>query len=66
MNKTEGPGLNKGSKKRIKKLIERWIEDSPHHTPRPAEEGEIEETAPLNPEFALETEEEIESPPSSS
>jgi general secretion pathway protein E len=66
LNKTEGPGLNKGSKKRIKKLIERWIEDSPHHAPRPVEEGGIEEIAPLDPEFALETEEEIESPPSSS
>jgi general secretion pathway protein E len=66
LNKTEGPGFNKGSKKRIKKLIERWIEDAPHNAPRPAEEGGIEETAPLNPEFALETEDEMESPPSSS
>ncbi len=45
-------------------MIQRWIEGSPHHAQWPAEEGGIEETVPRNPDPPLETEEEMESPPS--
>jgi len=67
-NSTQGPPFPKGSNNRVKKLIQRLIEGSPKPGPKEAEEGGIEETfpRPRNPEPALETEEERESPPSSS
>ena len=62
--KREEPQLAERSKKRVKQVVLKFIEDSHRDDLRQTEEGEIEETAPRKPEPTLEIEEEREFPPS--
>lgn len=62
--KREEPLLAERSKKRVKQVVLKFIEDSHRDDLRQTEEGEIEETAPRKPEPTLEIEEESKFPPS--
>jgi general secretion pathway protein E len=65
LNKTlKDPPFPKGSNDRVKRLIQRYIEAPPKAGPRQTEEDETQVLSSRNPEPALETEEESESPPS--
>ena len=54
---THEPPSERGSKKRVRKLVQRLIEGASRPGPGPAEEAETGETPPRSPEPAFETEE---------
>ena len=56
--KDQDPQFDEGSKKRVKKVVLKFIEGAHHDDLRQTEEGEIQETGPRHPEPTLEIERE--------